>query len=78
MDGSRELKALKPVHMPRSPGLSDVEAHSSYDRDQDELARLGKKQVLKVCRLDVEFLRTILSLCSGILRSCPCWVSAVQ
>lgn len=44
----REMKTLLPAHMPRSPGLSDMEAHSSFDRDQYDLARLGKKQVLKV------------------------------
>ena len=30
----------------------ELEHQSSYDRDRDELARLGKKQVLKVCRMD--------------------------
>ncbi|KAL8843163.1 MAG: hypothetical protein Q9176_002116 [Flavoplaca citrina] len=30
----------------------ELEHQSSYDRDRDELARLGKKQVLKVCRYD--------------------------
>lgn len=44
----REMKTMLPAHMPRSPGLSDMEAHSSFDRDQYDLARLGKKQVLKV------------------------------
>lgn len=78
MDGSRELKTLKPVHIPRSSGGSDAEAHSSYDRDQDELARLGKKQVLKVCRLNSEFPNIELRLRSGILHLCPCWVSAVR
>lgn len=44
----REMKTMLPAHMPRSPGLSDMERHSSFDRDQYDLARLGKKQVLKV------------------------------
>lgn len=42
------MKTMLPAHMPRSPGLSDMERHSSFDRDQYDLARLGKKQVLKV------------------------------
>ncbi len=79
MDGSGELKTLKPVHMPRSPGLSEVEANSSFDRDQYALAQLGKKQVLKVSLMDSKFIAgaTALSLFSGILHSCPCSASAV-
>lgn len=76
----REMKTMLPAHMPRSPGLSDMEAHSSFDRDQYDLARLGKKQVLKVdfgffkirCRNSAES-----PSFSGISLSCPCWASAV-
>lgn len=45
MESSQELKTLTAVA--RSSGPSELEAHSSYDKDQDQLARLGKKQVLK-------------------------------
>lgn len=76
----REMKTMLPAHMPRSPGLSDMEAHSSFDRDQYDLARLGKKQVLKV---DFTFFKircgnsAEASFFSGILPSCLCWASAV-
>lgn len=77
----REMKTMLPAHVPRSPGLSDMEAHSSFDRDQYDLARLGKKQVLKV---DFAFFskfpcgNTTESSCSSeILLSCLCWASAV-
>ncbi|MCJ1261565.1 hypothetical protein MMC22_001430 [Lobaria immixta] len=46
MESSQELKTLTAVA--RSSGPSELEAHSSYDKDQDQLARLGKKQVLKL------------------------------
>lgn len=48
MEGSQEIKSPSPVHILRIPGPSELEARSSYDKDQDELARVGKKQVLKV------------------------------
>ena len=76
----REMKTMLPAQMPRSPGLSDMEGHSSFDRDQYDLARLGKKQVLKV---DFAFFKlscgnTTESCCSsGISLSCLCWASAV-
>lgn len=31
---------------------ADIEPRGDYDGDEDQLARLGKKQVLKVCDLD--------------------------
>lgn len=49
MEHSHEVKIPSPVHIVRIPGPSELEARSSYDKDQDELARVGKKQVLKVC-----------------------------
>lgn len=48
MNGAREVKTPLPAHIVRVPGPSELEARSSYDKDQDELARVGKKQVLKV------------------------------
>lgn len=48
MEPSYEIKTLPPAHISPDLGPSELEARSSYDRDQDELARLGKKQVLKV------------------------------
>lgn len=60
----REMKTMLPAQMPRSPGLSDMEGHSSFDRDQYDLARLGKKQVLKV---DFAFFK----LCCGNTLSPP-------
>lgn len=37
----------------------EVEGQSSYDRDREELARLGKKQVLKVCEQVVSLYQDI-------------------
>lgn len=79
MEPSYEIKTLAPVHFARSLGPSELEARSSYDRDQDELARLGKKQVLKV-RDGCSALRlagVILNRISGISHSCQCWALAV-
>ena len=36
------------VHKSPDQTQIELEGQSSYDRDRDELARLGKKQVLKV------------------------------
>lgn len=50
MEAPRELQALESVCVAK--GLEadfTIKPQSSYDRDRDELARLGKKQVLKVC-----------------------------
>ncbi|KAI9881205.1 MAG: hypothetical protein M1830_007183 [Pleopsidium flavum] len=47
MEGAKELQTLGPVEIPKGSTYSELEAPSSYDRDRDELARLGKKQVLK-------------------------------
>lgn len=80
MESSYEIKTLQPVHIVRSPRPSELEARSSYDKDQDDLARLGKKQVLKVgdARSEPTAARAMLSLCSGISHSCPCWALAVR
>lgn len=50
MDGAQELKSLDPANPLGVVGDSKLEAQLSCDRDRDELARLGKTQVLKVGR----------------------------
>lgn len=45
---TQELQFMDPVHMGKGPQASQLEANGAHDRDRDELARLGKKQVLKV------------------------------
>lgn len=45
---AQELEIMDNVQMTKAPQTSQIEAGVSYDRDRDELARLGKKQVLKV------------------------------
>lgn len=61
--------------------LHDNEAVLSQrfgDRDEDELARTGKKQVLRVrSHLVCSLQNTIIDDDSGTLVSCPCWDSAV-
>lgn len=78
MESTQELKTLTAVA--RSSGPSELEAHSSYDRDQDQLARLGKKQVLKVrdSFSELTLVRAMLSRSSGISHSCRCWALAVR
>lgn len=40
------------------PSVSESKAPSDFDRDKNELARVGKKQVLKVCKIkDLKFRR---------------------
>lgn len=51
--------------------------HSASDKDQDDLARLGKKQVLKVHILQC-FLNTRAHLISETSALCPCSASAVR
>lgn len=50
---------------------------SNFDKDKDELARLGKKQVLKV-RILQNCLNTRSNLSSEISALCRCWASAVR
>lgn len=50
---------------------------SALDKDQDELARLGKKQVLKVHILQSR-LNTRAHLISETSALCPCSASAVR
>lgn len=47
MNRPQEMQVFKD----KSPAHTQIEleGQSSYDRDRDDLARLGKKQVLKVC-----------------------------
>ena len=56
-----------------------VVSRRSGDRDEDELARTGKKQVLKVCSqiLVCSFQSTIIDDDSATLALCLCWDSAV-
>lgn len=54
-----------------------VFGHSASDKDQDDLARLGKKQVLKVHILQC-FLNTRAHLVSETSALCPCSASAVR
>lgn len=53
---------------------------SALDKDQDELARLGKKQVLKVHILQIlqSRLNTRAHLISETSALCPCSASAVR
>lgn len=51
--------------------------HSASDKDQDDLARLGKKQVLKVHIFQC-FLNTRAHLISETSALCPCSASAVR
>lgn len=49
MEAPRELQPLEAVHVAKgSEAEFTTKPESPYDRDRDELARLGKKQVLKV------------------------------
>lgn len=74
MGSAHEIMALPPAHIARSPGPSELEAHSSDDKDEDELARLGKKQVLRVRDACSELILAgvSLSLSSGISHLCRC------
>lgn len=47
MDRPQEMQILNDDKSPMNTQI-EVEGQSSYDRDRDDLARLGKKQVLKV------------------------------
>jgi hypothetical protein len=49
-----ELRAMAHEHSNKHVGDVEVEALPSFNRDQDDLARLGKRQVLKVCTLVLE------------------------
>ena len=80
MANEREMSALRTPKGPTGIGHAEIEAQATYDRDRIELARTGKKQVLKVgsgpktsAAFDIE--------CSckrrGILATCQCWDSAV-
>lgn len=44
----REMSALRTPKGSTGIGQAEIEAHATYDKDQIELARTGKKQVLKV------------------------------
>ncbi|KAI4187236.1 MAG: hypothetical protein L6R41_002954 [Letrouitia leprolyta] len=46
MDRPQEMQILNDDKSPMNTQI-EVEGQSSYDRDRDDLARLGKKQVLK-------------------------------
>ncbi|KAL8695665.1 MAG: hypothetical protein Q9224_003252 [Gallowayella concinna] len=49
MAGLQEMQILKDgTHKSPDHTQMELEGHSSYDRDREELARLGKKQVLKL------------------------------
>ena len=75
----QEMSTLRTPKGPNGMRHAEIEAQTTYDKDQIELARTGKKQVLKVgfglktsAALNIE--------CShkrrGILVSCQCWGSA--
>lgn len=44
----QEMNSLRHLKGHSHDEAAEVEAHSDYDKDQAELARTGKKQVLKV------------------------------
>ena len=48
MLGEREMSALRTPKGSTGIGHPEIEAQATYDKDQIELARTGKKQVLKV------------------------------
>lgn len=48
MQTNQEMDCLHPSKIYGNIGDAEVEAQSVYDRDQIELARVGKKEVLKV------------------------------
>ena len=59
--------------------FSAVENLSDHDRDRELLARLGKKQVLKVCPLQIfREMSDAMTLSSVISASCPCSALAVR
>ena len=58
MQTSQEMDSLNHSKIHGNIGHAEVEAQSTYDRDQINLARTGKKQVLKV-RLNPTHLRII-------------------
>ena len=55
----------------------DVEPQGGYDGDEDQLARLGKKQVLKVCDFICDCCSCHADNHSVTLGSGPCWALAV-
>ena len=76
----REMSTLPTPKGPTGIGHGEIEAQATYDRDRIELARTGKKQVLKVgfgpktsAAVDIECSRKR----RGILATCQCWDSAV-
>lgn len=62
MQTSQEMDCLHPSKIDGNIGEAEVEAQSVYDRDQIELARTGKIQVLKV-RHDPRYTQIIGTLC---------------
>ena len=74
MEEPQELETLAMAKRSEA-ALSEVERSVFRDRDQQDLARLGKRQVLKVRPIDQNFLLRpyVLTNPSGTLASCQCW-----
>ena len=64
------------VHSNKNMEDTEIEALPSFNKDQQELARLGKRQVLKVCTVQNVCIsyrhRMNLYICSETLASCLC------
>ena len=82
MRSAQEIRDLKETDLLHSKidvkDLSaDIEPRGDYDGDEDQLARLGKKQVLKVRDLDWGYCGHHADSRSVTLDSGQCWALAV-
>lgn len=90
MERSHELKSISQVRRQEGVVQADIEVQTAHSRDRDELARQGKKEVLKVrgrrCSIHASkqsnyIFRLIApahTVNSGTLALCLCWGSVVR